>query len=184
MKNRILSFIREIVIVILGILIALSINTWNENRKNENYIQKALNTIEEEVKLNKENLLSIYKRHQLTIDSIQAFRNDPSISIRQILKKVHGFQIAETQNLGFKYFVSNRTDLIDFEILTLFSQMESLNQLLTLKTNKLIEHLYDHMESKKETDKFKFLTYLSEVMESEQNLLELYDYYLQKSKNR
>jgi len=44
--------IGEIVLVVIGILIALSINNWNENRKERNKELIYLNNIKEDIKLN------------------------------------------------------------------------------------------------------------------------------------
>jgi hypothetical protein len=48
--------IGEIVLVVIGILIALSINNWNENRKLENNKQKLLLALKQELQLNKKTL--------------------------------------------------------------------------------------------------------------------------------
>jgi len=45
--------IGEIVLVVIGILIALSINNWNENRKLENNKQKLLLALKQELQINK-----------------------------------------------------------------------------------------------------------------------------------
>ena len=45
--------IGEIVLVVLGILIALQINTWNQNRLNAKEEQRILSSISEELQLNK-----------------------------------------------------------------------------------------------------------------------------------
>jgi hypothetical protein len=50
--------IGEIILVVIGILIALSINNWNENRKQENSKQKLMLAIKNELLANKESLES------------------------------------------------------------------------------------------------------------------------------
>jgi sensor domain CHASE-containing protein len=49
--------IGEIILVVIGILIALSINNWNENRKNESIKKKYLLALSSEI----ENNLSVLK---------------------------------------------------------------------------------------------------------------------------
>jgi uncharacterized membrane protein YidH (DUF202 family) len=48
-KNKIGKYLKyaigEIILVVIGILIALSINNWNENKKNINQSKKHLETI-------------------------------------------------------------------------------------------------------------------------------------------
>jgi len=89
--NRPLKYMRyaigEIVLVVIGILIALQINTWNENRKLEdikqNYYQQLISDLETDInyakyvipyldtantKYNK--YLKIYKEHNVSIDTV------------------------------------------------------------------------------------------------------------------
>ena len=62
----------EIILVVIGILIALSINTWNENRKNVNQIKDLLLSLEEEVKIS-ENYLR--KRSERKIETIKILQS-------------------------------------------------------------------------------------------------------------
>jgi len=58
----------EIILVVIGILIALSINNWNENRKIRNTEQQYLLTLKEEFSFNKDELKSIMNRNNLNFD--------------------------------------------------------------------------------------------------------------------
>jgi|TARA_R110000737_G_scaffold313957_1_gene323516 hypothetical protein len=60
--------IGEIILVVIGILIALSINNWNENRKIRNTEQQYLHTLKEEFSFNKDELKSIMNRNNLNFD--------------------------------------------------------------------------------------------------------------------
>ena len=56
LKRYLIYAIGETLLVVLGILIALQINNWNEDRKNKSEEQKALNALNEELKSNKKQL--------------------------------------------------------------------------------------------------------------------------------
>ena len=58
----------EILLVVIGILIALSINNWNESRKIRNTEQQYLLTLKEEFSFNKDELKSIMNRNNLNFD--------------------------------------------------------------------------------------------------------------------
>jgi len=60
--------IGEIILVVLGILIALSINNWNENKKTRNTEQQYLLALKEEFSFNKDELKSIMNRNNLNFD--------------------------------------------------------------------------------------------------------------------
>ncbi|MBK8045274.1 MAG: hypothetical protein IPK21_23060 [Haliscomenobacter sp.] len=181
-KQDVVSFFREIVIVIIGILIALSIDNWNENRNNEKYIDKALFAIEEEIKLNKTDMHRIVQRHKETIDSVAMHLNNDKISLRQIIENSRGFQIAELKNIGLRFFISNKAELIDYEIISSLSEIEFLSEAVKMKTERLLNYLYDNMENTNESAKNKFVIYLADVVESENGLLDLYDDFLNKQK--
>ncbi|WP_250433954.1 DUF6090 family protein [Hanstruepera flava] len=61
--------IGEIVLVVIGILIALQINNWNEKRIKSNKETAILKNIHHEFKENQEQLDSVVKQHQLVYDS-------------------------------------------------------------------------------------------------------------------
>jgi len=181
-KQDVISFFREIVIVIIGILIALSINNWNENRNNEIFVNKALFAIEEEIKLNKTDINRIVQRHKVTIDSVTLHLNNDKISLRQIIEKSGGFQIAELKNIGIRFFISNKAELIDYEIISSLSEIEFLSEAVKMKTERLLNYLYDNMEGTNKSAKYKIVIYLADVVESENGLLDLYDNFLNKKK--
>lgn len=58
-SKYLLYAIGEIILVVIGILIALQINNWNENRKLENSKEKLMVALEQEFKINK-NVLEQY----------------------------------------------------------------------------------------------------------------------------
>ena len=60
--------IGEIILVVIGILIALSINNWNENRKSRNSEKQYLLALKEEFSFNKDELKSIMNRNNLNFD--------------------------------------------------------------------------------------------------------------------
>lgn len=181
-KQDVISFFREIVIVIIGILIALSINNWNENRNNEIFVDKALFAIEEEIKLNKTDINKIVQRHKVTIDSVTMHLNNDKISLRQIIEKSGGFQIAELKSIGIRFFISNKAELIDYEIISSLSEIEFLSEAVKMKTERLLNYLYDNMEGTNKSAKYKIVIYLADVVESENGLLDLYDNFLNKKK--
>ncbi|MAN60189.1 MAG: hypothetical protein CMC08_10175 [Flavobacteriaceae bacterium] len=63
-SKYLLYAIGEIVLVVIGILIALQINTWNEARKNNTYEREILSQINENLKQDRTNLIEIKNWHQ------------------------------------------------------------------------------------------------------------------------
>ena len=67
--------IGEIVLVVIGILIALQINNWNENRLKANKETVILSSIHKEFKENKAQLDSVIGRHKLSFNSCKKIIN-------------------------------------------------------------------------------------------------------------
>ena len=59
----------EIILIVLGILIALSINNWNEDRKNRELEQKYLSALDEEFSRNLSELQRVMSRNKMNGDN-------------------------------------------------------------------------------------------------------------------
>jgi hypothetical protein len=73
-QNRVTRYIAyalgEIFLVTIGILIALQVNTWNENRKNQNKEAGILKDLHREFLLNKESVRAAVEHHQTILEAI------------------------------------------------------------------------------------------------------------------
>lgn len=78
-ENNVVKYLRyaigEIILVIIGILIALSINNWNENRKLKIEEQNSLKDLRTEVAVNIEALSSTIETNKIAYDIGQKFDN-------------------------------------------------------------------------------------------------------------
>ncbi len=74
LKNYIFYAIGEILLVVLGILIALQINTWNEQRKINRAEQIILNDLKIEVAANIQSLEALTNEHRNSLESAKKLR--------------------------------------------------------------------------------------------------------------
>lgn len=94
----------EIVLVVIGILIALQINNWNENRKNKNYEHAMLAQMQKELHSNSKMLnswLPSLKDIIRTVNNVAAIKEDPthpSDSLQYHLERIKGFGITMSFN--------------------------------------------------------------------------------------
>jgi hypothetical protein len=63
--------IGEIILVVIGILIALQINNWNENRKNNSKVNTYLNNMIQDLTTDQESLNEMYSQHSFKFYSMQ-----------------------------------------------------------------------------------------------------------------
>ena len=72
-SKYLLYAIGEIVLVVIGILLALQINTWNEERKNQNEANKILLQLKTEFETNNELVDSSIEFHRTRLNAVQGF---------------------------------------------------------------------------------------------------------------
>jgi len=72
LKRYLIYAVGEIVLVVLGILIALSINNWNENQKNRKQELNYIVEINNEFKDNKSELIKLKAKHEKILNKCEA----------------------------------------------------------------------------------------------------------------
>ena len=127
--------IGEIFLVMIGILLALQVNNWNEQRKLKNNEQQLLIALKGELNSNLQTLKNIIKRHEISLKACEDLRslyskNEDSINndeIRQLKQKMlnnatydpnHGIlnsiissgQINNINNLELKSLIASLKD--------------------------------------------------------------------------
>jgi len=116
--------IGEIVLVVIGILIALQINNWNEHDKSQTLAQKYLKLIKSDLELDNEHFETLNKmltQQALKIDSIENILSRPQTKqeeFKQIINRIFTvFTILEDTNLNTSTFTalhnSGYIDLLD-----------------------------------------------------------------------
>lgn len=117
----------EIVLVVVGILIALQINNWNENEKSQTLAQNYLKLIKSDLELDIEHFDTLKKKltqQAIKIDSISTILSQPQTDredFKQIIKTSFSlFTIFEDTNLNTSTFTalqnSGHIDLLDKDL--------------------------------------------------------------------
>lgn len=177
-------FFREITIVVIGVLIAVSINNFKENIDNANYVEKTLAVIEEEVNLSQKELDTVLKKHYkmakiLNKDLIE----EGEESLGEMITKLGGFQVATIKNVSLRFFISNKAELLDFDLISQLLEIESQSDILNSKVDRLANYVYEHINEKHKETKQTFAFMLYDVIESEESLLEFYSAFLNDNKS-
>ena len=90
MKKNIKTFIKDISPIIVGILVALWINNWNESRKDKIYLQQISSASNKELTETKEDIEQNLVLQKSFIDTIDAYLLDDQISLLDITVKAKG----------------------------------------------------------------------------------------------
>ncbi len=158
------QLIREIIPVILGILIALAVNNWNENRKDIRYLNQIQTSIKKELEESKIQLKKTIPKQQILIDTIQQYLNDESISMYDIITKADGIQGPSIKNNSWRAIANSKIELVEFEKLSALSEIDESKEDLKLKTEKLLDFLVSNLKTKDQDKKEVFMLLSQEIL--------------------
>jgi len=144
--------IGEIVLVVIGILIALQINTWNETRKNKAKEMKILINLKADLTTTKNNLINVneeylklVRKHDGILNFIAFDHNEISESMKDSMRYT-GVPLTRIVDGGINALLnSDKLDLITSDSLTLLlteypSYVESFKEQEKTMENVLITH--------------------------------------------
>jgi hypothetical protein len=141
--------IGEIILVVIGILIALSINNWNENKKSENQLNNIYNEVETNLKSDLSNIDYVIKQYEqlelrlekmikeeyssIPLDSINANNYSDFIPSQRDINNFISFEIQD-KGIGLiktynDFNTSGNKDLTN-EIIQFYKIAEPLNMVL------------------------------------------------------
>lgn len=154
-KNYSINFIKEIIPVIAGILIALFIDNWNDTQKDKKYIKQVFSTISSELKETNEEIDAIIPQQKALIDSLDFYANNKNVNILEVARKSNGIQIPKIKINAWKSVSSSKIDLLNHKKIASLSDIEEQKEILKDKTEYLMTFLYSNFyqteKSKKET---------------------------------
>jgi hypothetical protein len=180
--KNILDFLKEISIVVIGVLIAVSIGNYKENKDNERYIEKTLLAIENEIKISQTEIDTVLNKHIKLYEILENEIGKNEQTLGELISSSGGFQVASIQNVSLRFFVANKAELIEFDIISQLLDIESKSEMLSDKLKLLSDFAYDNLNDENEEVKIKFAYLLVNVIDGEQTLLESYASFLEKNK--
>lgn len=145
-KYRLLNygkyFIKEIIPVTVGILIALSISNWNENRKDKNYINQISSSIDKELNETTEDIIANKKIQNSLIDTLDFYKNYDKISLFNILTKVDGIHMPTIKINSWKAISNSKIELMEYDKISALANIEEQKELLKTKSENLMNFIY------------------------------------------
>ena len=127
--------IGEIILVVIGILIALQINTWNENHKSKNEAKFQLSKLKDNLKADKSQLKNAIDVDSINIENlkicVRTLSNDEEISMEEF---TNHFQFIYNTN-GFDPTRGTFESLISSGKIELISNQDLLDALFSYYNN-------------------------------------------------
>ncbi len=168
--------------VVLGILIALLINNWKEKLDDKRFINRVFDSLEKEMKSNEVDITEVLPTHYALLDTIDRYKSDERISLSDIIIKGNGLQAPTVKNTSWNSFLNSKLELIDYNTISILTEIEESKHLLKSKLDNLMNFLLEKSESTDAVIKQMLMFQLMNVVSSEKELLELYEKYLEKGK--
>ncbi len=144
--------IKETVPVIIGILIALFINNWNEDRKDKEYLNQIFSSIEKELEESLTDIERVIPKQMASADSIQKYINNEEVSIYNIITRSNGVHAPRIKTNAWKAIANSKIELIAYDKLSALAGIEERKENLRWRLEKQMDFMFQNMEK---TDKAK-----------------------------
>lgn len=176
--SQILGYLKEISIVVIGVLIAVSIGNYKEKLDNKAYLQKTLKAVQSEVLSSQVDLDTVLQSHIDLYGKLEHEFGEKEQTLGEFLLSSGGFKAAAIKNISLRFFISNKAELLEFEIISQLLDIETSTNLLSSKIDRLANFVYDHINDNSEDVMIQFTYLLADVIDNEQTLLESYANFL------
>jgi len=153
--------IGEIVLVVIGILIALSINNWNENKKSENQLNNIYNEVESNLKSDLSNIDAVIKQYEqlelrlekmiteeyssIPLDSINANNYSDFIPGKRDINNFISFEIQD-KGIGLIKTYNDFNTIGNKDLTNEIIQFYKIAEPLNLVFDKLKEESFDNIK--------------------------------------
>lgn len=171
-KNNTIKFIKEMIPVIAGILIALFIDNWNSERKDKDYINQVFSTINSELKDSSEDIKTTIEQQKSLIDSLELYSNNKDVTLSDIIMKSKGIYIPQIKTTAWESVSSSKIDLIDYNKITILSTIEEQKEALNNKSQFLMSYLYSNINEVDKDKKETFKMILMDIIQTEKTTLQ------------
>lgn len=175
--EKIKSYLKEITIVTIGVLIALFFSNLKENYQAKKFKIASIETIKNEVEINYSELKKVMEQQSRLLDTINKY-TDNHISIYDLFHKTNGLQLPTLSNTGLEFYSRNEINSIDFEMMSTLIRMNMLSELIDTKLEKLMDFLYPYVYVDSKESKMMVIMYLRNVLESEGQLMNVYENFI------
>lgn len=165
-KKIILDFIPAF----LGVLVALVLSNWNEQRKENEFIEKSIVSIYNDNKSNLENIKLQLNNTNRQLDTITHYLNNDKLNIGDIIKKNNGINGEILVQTGWKILEnSHLITKIDYDLVFKLDQMSEGIDIINTRLNNTFDFCYEKLESNKHEDKKRLLILFKDLKYASSN---------------
>ncbi len=146
------QLIRETVPVIIGILLALFFNNWNEDRKDKMYLNQIFSSIEKELEESIIDIKEVIPKQLASVDSIEFYLNNEEVSIYDIIMRANGVHAPRIKTNTWNAIANSKIELIEYKKLSALADIQERKENLSWRLEKQMDFMLQNFEN---TDKEK-----------------------------
>jgi hypothetical protein len=170
MKKKFTVFIKEIIPIIVGVLIAMYINNWNEERKDKKYINHISLSIIKELKEANNEIKDKIPIQKSLIDTLDIYINNNEISLFNTITKTNGLNFPSIKMNSWKAISNSRIELLDYDKISDMANIEEQKDILEMKIDKLTDLIYPNIFETGKDKKLIMKIMMLDIIQSEQSL--------------
>lgn len=140
------QLIREVISVIIGILVALFINNWNEDRKDRDYLNQIFISIENELEESNADIKDVIPKQMASLDTLDAYLNNEKVSLYEIMMRGNGIHVPAIKTNAWNAIASSKIELIEYEKLSALADIQERKENLTLRIERQMDFTFQNFE--------------------------------------
>lgn len=168
--KEISKLIKEIIPVIIGILIALFINNWNEDRKDKKYLDQIFSSIEKELEESSIDIGRVLPKQLASVDTIDAYMDNEKVTLYGIIMKSNGIHMPTIKTNSWNAIANSKIELIEYEKLSALSDIEERKENLTQRIEKQMEYIFQNFEKADRNKKIIVRMMMTDIINAEEEL--------------
>ena len=154
MKSNLKKIILDFIPAFLGVLIALILSNWKDQRKENEFLQKSIIGIYNDNVINLQSINSQIYHFEKHIDTIKHYCEAKNLRIIDILGKNDGFQSYSIKLPSWNILQNSPSIIkIDYKLLSLLTEMNDNVETLEAYNINVSNILYNSLESNDKNDK-------------------------------
>ena len=170
MRNNLNGFIKDIVPVLVGVLIALLINSWNDARKDQDYMNDFYISLKKEFQDTNKEIIDKTPYQNILLDTLEFYLKNEDLTLIDILGKAGGLKGPRIRLNYWKSISDSKLELMSYEKLSILADIEDGSELLTYKRNKLLDFIYENLTVTGSKEKMILKLMLEELVRTQRSV--------------
>ena len=158
--------------VVVGVLLALLINQWQQDRQERQFVERSLQAISAQNKINAEELQYALKRQKTLIDTLRKYLGNDEFNMWQTVQRAGGLYTPDLRSTTWQFLIQNNNHtLVPYEYLSALAEIEKYEGLID-RSNNAFSNLFFETKTLSDPDYKKILlANLYDLQNVEQQLL-------------